>query len=72
MDRRYFRDCDRDSRLRMTCDRRWIDDLGTWWKAEVEIWRTGTYGSPTDHFHVDADGDRNDAEGARYRGELGA
>lgn len=49
---------------------RWIDDLGTWWKAEVEIWRTGTYGSPADHFRVDADGDRNDAEGARYEGEF--
>jgi hypothetical protein len=70
MDRRYSRDCDRYSRLRMTCDMRWIDDLGTWWKAEVEIWRTGTYGSSTDHYRVDADGDRNDANGSRYEGRF--
>lgn len=70
IDRRYSRECDRRSRLRMRCRMRWIDDLGTFYKATVEIWRTGTYGSPTDHYRVDADGDRNDAPRQRYEGDF--
>jgi hypothetical protein len=66
--RGYRRDCDRRSRLRMRCRMRWLDDFGTRYRAMVEIRRSGTFGSPTDHYRVAADGQRNDAPGRRYRG----
>ena len=66
----YTRSCARRSRLRFRCQVRWVDDFGTWFKGTVEVYRTGTFGSPTTRYSVDVRGDRNDAPRSRYSGSF--